>query len=290
MRVLLTGAEGQLGWSLKEGLRSHEVIPFSHSDLLVEDPDVVRRVVRESRPDIIVNAAAFTRVDDCERRPETAFKANAEGPANLAEACDARGIPLVHMSTDYVFDGSGMPVGGYTEDDVPNPLNIYGKSKWEGEKRVREVLDEHFIIRTSWLYGARASPASRRNFVLKMLDKAHGGQVIKVVDDQVGSPTFSDDVATKIAAMIGSRAFGTYHVADRGQVSWYMFASEAIRISGYPGRVEPCTTEEFPTLSCRPKFSALQNRILVKNGFGDMPAWKDALARYVRDLKVRRLV
>jgi dTDP-4-dehydrorhamnose reductase len=232
------------------------------------------------RPDVVVNAAAFTRVDDCETEPERAFWVNTYAVRNLAQVCADVGCVLVHVSTDYVFDG--MKTTPYTEDDLPNPLSVYGTSKLAGEYFVRNLVPRHYVIRTSGLYG-RAGAASRRgNFVEMMLRLADEGQPIRVVTDHILTPSSARDVARKIVDVLRTDRFGLYHVTNAGQCSWFEFARAIFALAGVAPHMEP-TTEAHGARARRPRYSVLAHTRLAAMGADDLPSWQEALAAYLRE-------
>jgi dTDP-4-dehydrorhamnose reductase len=241
-KVLLLGAQGMLGHALQE------VFPgamfFGHADLDITNKNSVYDRINHERPDVVINSAAYTDVDGCEDNRDHAFAVNGYGPGYLAAACGKTGSVLVHFSTDYIFDGTKE---AYREDDAPNPINAYGESKLLGEVSIRENMDDYRIIRTSWLFGPYG-----RNFVDTILALSHRMEVVRVVNDQIGKPTYTLDLARATHGII-SRPPGVYHLTNNGQCSWYEFARAFI-----PNAV-PCTTEEFPRRAKRPAYSVLLN-------------------------------
>ena len=220
MKILLAGAEGQLGSVVRSGFGAHQVIAPSEADLDICDPHQVEAALDRTLPDLLLNAAAYTDVDGAESDPETAFAVNARGPGILAAATERRGIPILHISTDYVFDGeAGRP---YHERDETGPCCVYGRSKLEGEEAVRGANPRHFVVRTSWLYAAEG-----RNFPLTMFELAERSEV-RVVNDQFGSPTFAPHLRDALVELIGSASWGTYHLAGRGVSSWYEFTRDPV--------------------------------------------------------------
>lgn len=297
MRILVAGAGGMLGcdMTLELAARRHDVVALTRGDLDIADIGAVRERVSALRPDVVVNCAAYTRVDDAERDRETAFATNALGPRNLALACRRVGAALLHISTDYVFDGEkGEP---YTIWDPPSPLNVYGASKWWGENYVRSLLPEHYLVRTSWLFGEHG-----RNFVttmLRMADKcggdelessravcAHRGvaQGIPVVADQQGSPTYTADLAKACADLLETGCFGIYHVTNQGVTTWYEFAKAIFARVGLAVNVWPVTSEEFARPARRPRNSALDAYPLRETIGYVLSPWEDALARFLGGL------
>lgn len=237
----------------------------------------VEAAVRKFSPEIILNCAAFTRVDECEEKKDLAFAVNGLGVGHLAEAARQAAARLVHFSTDYIFDGAkGLPYG---EDDPATPLSIYGASKWEGECLVRKHLEDYLLIRTQWLYGEGGN-----HFVKTILRLAETQDVLKVVDDQVGSPTWTEDLAEATLALIEREATGTYHLVNDGYCSWYQFASRIIEEAGLPTKVIPCTTAEFPRPAKRPAYSVLStDRAKSVLGSG-LPPWERSLKRFLRSV------
>jgi dTDP-4-dehydrorhamnose reductase len=289
--VLVIGCRGQVGRELMEVRPPPGVSPvgLGHGDLDVTDRDEVRRVVHRYRPMLIVNAAAYTAVDRAEAEPDAAFAVNADGPAHLADAAAAAGIPLVHLSTDYVFDG--VKPGAYTEDDPVRPLGVYGASKAAGERAIRERLDHHVILRTSWVFGTHGT-----NFVKTMLRLGRERGRLHVVSDQRGCPTGAADLADAIHGIAHqllierrSNAWGTYHFVGRGATNWYDFA-EAIfeRAEPFWGRrpeLAPITTADYPTPARRPAASVLDCTRFDRTFALQRRPWTERL-----DTVVRRLV
>jgi len=286
MRVALIGAQGQLASDIARhwdsvGLGvSGELISLSHGDLDVTDAAQVRDVISTLRPSIVINTAAFTQVDDCEQQQGKAMLVNADGPRNLAEACREIGARLVHFSTDYVFDGSKRTP--YTESDQPSPINVYGASKLAGEQIVRDVLpSNHVIIRTSGLYGSAGMSGNRLNFVEKMIGLAADNKPIRVVNDQVCTPTSTSEVARAVLNLLTSEAIGTFHLTSAGQCSWLEFASEILSIEGVKTELTPVTSGEFGAAAKRPAYSVLMSDRLEEMGMSPLPAWERSLREYL---------
>lgn len=273
MNVLVTGALGQLGRALQTALANHELVALPHGELDIADLDAVREVVRMHRPDLIVNAAAYNRVDDAEADDTAAYRGNALGPRNLALASADIGIALLHVSTDYVFDGRATRP--YHEFDRPDPQSAYGRSKLAGEQAVREINPRHYVVRTAWVYDAQGS-----NFPRTILSLATRPEV-RVVDDQTGSPTYAPHLAAAIARLIPSAAFGTYHFAGQGAVTWYALTRKLYELRGIATPVIPVTTEEFPRPAPRPRYSALTT---LQEPHILLPPWQDGLAEFCRAL------
>jgi dTDP-4-dehydrorhamnose reductase len=281
MKVVVTGATGQLGQEVVKALAGEQVEAFGRLELDLCDFVYTRKIISGARPDVVVNAAAFTRVDDCEVEPERAFWTNTFAVRNLSQVCADTGCVLVHVSTDYVFDGASRDP--YMEDDTPNPLSVYGISKLAGEYFVRSLAPRHMVIRTSGLYGPGGASSRRGNFVETMLRLADRGGPIRVVDDQVLTPTSAGDVARKIAGLIRFDRYGIYHVTDAGQCSWFEFAREIFALAGLRPSLEPISAEAFGARARRPAYSVLAHARLAALGLDDLPAWRDALAAYLKD-------
>ncbi len=284
MRVLLTGAKGQVGWELSNlgGKHGLEILALDRSELDITDPVSVSKQVNRAGVSLVVNAAGYTAVDQAESEPELAFAVNRDGPAYLASACRKAGIPLVHISTDYVFDG--QKEGPYLVTDPVSPLSVYGKSKAEGEAEVRKYLKEHFILRTGWVYGVHGD-----NFVKTMLRLGREREAVQVVSDQYGCPTYAADLAEtilKISARFlqgGQVQWGTYHYCGKGVTTWHGFAEEIFRLaSEYASlkvkRIEPISTSEYPTPAQRPASSILDCSVLEKTFNIHPRPWAESLA------------
>ena len=285
MRILLTGANGQVGWELSNrgAKRGLEILALDRSALDITDQVSVSEEVNRPGVSLVVNAAGYTAVDEAESEPDLAFAVNRDGPADLASACGKAGIPFVHISTDYVFDGQKK--GVYLVTDPVSPLSVYGKSKAAGEVEVRKHLREHFILRTGWVYGVHG-----HNFVKTMLRLGREREVVQVVDDQYGCPTYAADLAEtilRIAAQLQEGRqiiWGTYHYCGKGVTSWHGFAEAIFNLARkyVPLKVkqtEAVTTAEYPTAAKRPANSALDCS-LFRNHFGFAPKpWNDSLAR-----------
>jgi dTDP-4-dehydrorhamnose reductase len=282
--ILITGARGMLGRDLGSLLTHQEpglsLIALGHSELDITREEDVRKAVACSHPAAIINCAAATDVDGCERQPDLAFSVNALGPELLARAAAARRALLVHVSTDFVFDGSkGSP---YAEEDPPHPLNVYGESKLAGEEAVRRFAGEHLIVRTAWLYGRVPAGRAQGNFVHTILGLAESGKELRVVTDQRGSPTWTVPLAGAIVALMRAGARGTYHAAGRGECSRYEWAAEILRLAGRKVSLVPATTAEFPRPARRPPYSALASEKLSRDTGFCFPPWQESLAEYLR--------
>ncbi|HZT73032.1 MAG TPA: dTDP-4-dehydrorhamnose reductase [Terriglobales bacterium] len=282
MKLLILGANGQLGSDLcRLAAVGHEVVAMRHADLDVRDAAAIGRALAAHRPEAVINTSAFHKVEVCEQEAESAFAVNAIAVLNLARACAEAGAALVHFSTDYVFDGAkGAP---YVESDLPAPVNVYGASKAAGELLARAFCPKHFVIRTTGLYGKAGSNGKGGNFVETMLRKARAGEAIRVVHDQVLTPTYTVDLAAKVLELLGSGRYGLYHVTSEGQCSWYDFAAKIFELSGLRPDLQPVSSAEFRSPVRRPAYSVLAKAGLRAIGLAPPPAWPDALARYLRE-------
>jgi len=242
-----------------------QAISFTHAELDITDKNAVFSIIDGLRPELVINAAAYTKVDDCEEKKELAFSVNGTAPGYIGEACERIGSKLVHFSTDYVFDGKKKE---YTESDKPNPINAYGASKLGGERAIAKAMDRYYIIRTSWLFGLHGG-----NFVDTMRKLSAANKVVRVVNDQFGKPTYIKDLAQKTQEIL-NHDYGIYYITNEGVCSWYEFASAII-----PNAV-PCTSEEFIRRAKRPEYS-----VLVNTKTRPMRHWKDALSEYLEEKK-----
>jgi len=285
MRILITGGRGQLATDLVPALADHAVTALGRDQLDIANPDQVEAAFRELRPDVIVNTAAFHKVDLCETEPESSFTVNAAVPQRLARAARDTGALLVHFSTDYVFDGhQHIP---YRETDPVNPISVYGASKAAGEMAIRATTDRHLIIRTSGLYGHAGATTAHGNFPTTMLRLAAAGGPISVVDDQVLTPSATLDVARATAGLLDTQATGTFHVTNSGECSWYQFAAELFRLAGVDADVRPVSQGERPVPARRPAYSVLAHEGIMRLGLPDIRPWQEALGDYVRGLQGR---
>lgn len=276
--IALIGARGQLGQDLHGLLPKESLHAFSRLELDVLDFARVREVLVRLSPSLVINASAFNRVDDCEREMATAFSVNAFAVRNLAEVCRELACPLVHFSTDYVFDGlKGRP---YLEEDPPGPLNVYGASKLLGESLIRATWERHFIVRTSALFGVSGSKGKGGNFVETMLRLAKEKKKIRVVNDQVTSPTFTGDLAEAVVRLIEGAPFGTYHLTGGDSATWFDFARAIFEFSGLSPDLSPTSSRDFGAAARRPAYSVLENRRWKELGFEPLPSWEAGLKKY----------
>lgn len=280
MKVLVTGKTGQLGHDVLLELkkRGHEAVGTGSADMDITDEQAVRRVLLSERPGAVIHCAAYTAVDEAEDKEAVCRSVNVDGTANIARACREIGSSMLYLSTEYVFSGEGTRP--WEPDDAPEPLNVYGRTKYEGELEVRRYLERYFIVRISWIYGVNG-----KNFVktMRRLGKERGA--VNVVDDQIGSPTYTRDLAVLLVDMIESEKYGVYHASNEGVCSWYEFAREIFKESGMENvAVTPVPTEAFPVKAVRPKNSRMSKEKLTANGFSRLPSWQDALRRFIREL------
>lgn len=279
MRVLLTGANGQLGRDLTPLLEAAGHNVYGATRKAQENPmeitDFASAAAQFERfqPDAVIHAAAHTNVDDCERNPDVAYRVNALGTWNIATLAGEANIPLVYVSTDFVFDGAKTTP--YTEYDAANPLNNYGASKLAGEKHVAQLCRKHFIARTSWLFGAQGM-----NFPRRMLELSQTRKELTVIADQVGSPTHTLDLAGVLVSLLASQRYGTYHVSNSGECSWFQFAKKTLELANVQGvSVRPIRAADWQSPTRRPAYSVLRNYALELQGYPPLPHWEAALAR-----------
>lgn len=290
MKVLITGISGMLGVDLCQTLREeHEVMGFDIKEFpstsFLPPPvqrgditriDEVKRAFHELTPDLVVHTAAYTDVDGCEKNPDKAYKVNALGTQNVCLASQELNIPVIYISTDFVFDGNKD--SPYLEFDQPHPISIYGRSKLAGEEYVKTLLNRYFIVRTSWLYGHYG-----RNFVKTILQLANQKKELRMVNDQVGSPTYTRDLSRKIKELLSTKLYGMYHITNSGSCSWYEFAREILKLAGIKGvKPKPITSEELDRPAPRPRFSVLENYCLRLALGNSMRDWKEALKDYIK--------
>ncbi len=280
MKIAIFGVGGQLGRAVAAHLApGHDVVAIDRARADVRDADAVAEALHTSRPDWVVNSAAMTHVDRCENEPMAAFEVNAVGARNVARACSASNARLLHVSTDYVFDGEKQ--SPYVEDDTPRPVNAYGTSKLAGEFFVRAESDAHLVVRTSGLYGLYEC-RGKGTFAETILARARQGQALRVVSDERLTPTFTEDLAKQVRAIVERGApGGIYHATNAGSCSWYEFARELLALAGVSTSLEPIAAKEWKSPTRRPANSVLDNRALANLGLDVMPDWRDALKRYV---------
>lgn len=280
MKILVTGASGQLGSDVMKVLSANgdECTGTSSLQLDITDREAVVGYIAELRPEAVIHCAAWTKVDLAEDEPERCFAVNAGGTENVALACREVSAKMMYISTDYVFDGSGTDC--YEADSPVRPVNTYGESKLAGEQSVQRLLDKYFILRTSWAFGHNGD-----NFIRKILNLAEKRHELMVVDDQVGSPTYTADLAELISEMIRTDRYGIYHAANEGICSWADFAELALGLSGMDTVVRRVDSMHYPTKAKRPLNSRLSMRSLDEGGFRRLPSWQDAVERYIKKEK-----
>jgi dTDP-4-dehydrorhamnose reductase len=280
VKILITGALGQLGSMLEYKLKeSHEVYGFSSSTLDITNRNKVFSIIKDSAPQIVINCASYNKVDDAERYKEVAREINEIGTLNLASVTQEIGATIIHISTDYVFDGTKKT--SYIEEDAPNPLNYYGYTKYQSEQIVKEACSQYILLRTSWLYSNH-----NRNFVNTISQLAKDRGRIKVVDDQIGSPTNVCEAADTIKRLIDNNCRGIYHCSGNGECSWYQFAEKIVELAHIPCQLEKITSKEYAQLASRPKYSVLDNYNL-RNTIGDkMKNWEESLEEFFKINKI----
>jgi len=283
VKILVTGSDGQLGTDLCIALKNHELVSLTIQDGDIADLDFIKGRALKHRPDVIINTASFVRVDDCEDQRELAFRVNALGAKNAALAAQEIGAKLVHISTDYVFGGGAVLRNTpYLEDDQPSPCNVYGASKQEGDDHVRSICNNHVIVRASALFGTAGAMGKGGNFVETMIKLAAERPELRVVNDQVFSPTYTHDLALKIAQIIETEFNGIIHVTNAGACSWHEFTVEILRQAGLKTPVVPITSDQFPQKAKRPRYSVLGHGVLQRLGLDDLPPWQKALTDYLK--------
>ena len=280
MKILITGATGQLGHDCVEECRArgHEVHGVSSELFPLSDENVMRAVLEAVEPDAILHAAAYTAVDKAEDEPSLCRKINAAGTEILARLARERDVKLLYISTDYVFPGTGD--APHETNALTSPHNVYGKSKLAGEEAVQQDLDKYFIVRTSWVFGLHG-----KNFVKSMLQLAKTNKILSIVADQIGSPTYTRDLAPLLADMLESDKYGIYHATNEGFCSWAQFAREIFRQAGIEVNVTNVPSHMYPTKATRPKNSRLSKKSLDDAGFHRLPPWEDAVGRFLQELK-----
>ena len=281
MKILITGSKGQLGHDLMNELskRGIEYVGVDVEEMDITDGDACRRVITDAAPDAVIHCAAYTAVDAAEENVELCRKINAEGTKNIAEVCHDLDIKMMYISTDYVFNGEGTRP--WEPDDHREPLNIYGLTKYEGEVYIERLVKKFFTVRIAWVFGVNG-----KNFIKTMLRLGEERGAVSVVDDQIGSPTYTYDLARLLVDMIQTEEYGRYHATNEGLCSWYEFACEIFRQAGMDEvKVTPVDSSCFPAKAKRPLNSRMSKDKLTANGFDRMPAWQDALGRYLKVLK-----
>lgn len=279
MRVLVTGVKGQLGHDVMNELakRGYEGIGVDVEEMDITDAAAVEKVMRDAGADRVVHCAAWTAVDAAEDQVELCRKVNALGTENIARMCKELDLPMVYLSTDYVFDGEGTRP--WEPDDERHPLNVYGQTKYEGELAVEKYLEKYFIVRIAWVFGVNG-----KNFIKTMLKLSENHDTITVVNDQIGSPTYTYDLARLLVDMLETDRYGRYHATNEGLCSWFEFAQEIFRQAGRDVKVLPVSSDEYPAKAKRPHNSRMNKDKLEEMGFKRLPSWQDALSRYLKEI------
>ena len=280
MRVFVTGVKGQLGYDVMNELEKRGLtgIGVDIDEMDITDAAACRKVISEAKPDAVIHCAAYTAVDAAEDNVDLCRRVNADGTRNIAEVCHDLDIKMMYISTDYVFDGQGTRP--WEPDDERHPLNVYGQTKYEGELAVEELVKKFFTVRIAWVFGVNG-----KNFIKTMLRLGKERGAVSVVDDQVGSPTYTYDLARLLVDMIQTDKYGRYHATNEGLCSWYEFACEIFKKAGMDQvSITPVTSEQFPAKAKRPSNSRMSKEKLTEAGFEHLPSWQDALERYLRTI------
>ena len=279
MRVLVTGVKGQLGYDVMNELagRGHEGIGVDIQEMDITDAASVEKVITEAAPDAVIHCAAYTAVDAAEDNVDLCRRVNAGGTENIARVCKALNCKMMYISTDYVFNGQGTRP--WEPDDKREPLNVYGQTKYEGELAV-ETLEKFFLVRIAWVFGVNG-----KNFIKTMLNLGKTRDHLTIVADQIGSPTYTYDLARLLVDMIETDKYGRYHATNEGLCSWYEFACEIFKQAGMNVTVSPVTSDQYPAKAKRPMNSRMDKSKLDEMGFKRLPSWQDALGRYLKEIQ-----
>ena len=277
MKVLVTGVKGQLGYDVVKDLekRGHQPIGVDRDEMDLMDNEAIRTFIMNLKPEAIIHCAAYTAVDKAEEEVETCYQINAEAVKVISECAKELDVKLIYISTDYVFDGTKE--GEYVETDLPNPINVYGASKLKGEQYVQTLLEKYYIVRISWVFGVNGN-----NFIKTMRRLGSERDELNIINDQVGSPTYTADLAPLLVDMMETDKYGIYHVTNEETCSWYEFANEIFKQSGIEVKTNPITTDQYPTAAKRPMNSRMSKAKLKANGFNLLPTWQEALAHYLK--------
>ncbi len=281
MKVLVTGVKGQLGYDVVNELekRGHVAVGTDVHNMDITDMEQVQSVIKEANPDAVIHCAAYTAVDAAEENVELCRRINGEGTRNIAKVCKELDIKMIYISTDYVFDGEGTHF--WQPDDARSPLNVYGQTKYEGELAVEELLEKYYIVRIAWVFGVNG-----KNFIKTMLNLGKTRDHLTVVNDQIGSPTYTYDLAKLLVDMVETDKYGRYHATNEGICSWYDFACEIFKQAGYDHvSISPVPASEYPAKAKRPSNSRMCKDKLTENGFEKLPTWQDALSRYLKEIE-----
>lgn len=277
MNVLVTGVKGQLGFDVVNELkkRGHTAVGVDIEEMDITEEESVNRVIKEASPDAVIHCAAYTAVDAAEENVELCRRVNALGTEYIARVCKELDIKMMYLSTDYVFNGQGTRP--WEPDDEREPLNVYGQTKYEGELAIEKYLTKYFTIRIAWVFGVNG-----KNFIKTMLNLGKSHDTVSVVNDQIGSPTYTYDLARLMVDMVETERYGRYHATNEGLCSWYEFACEIFKQAGMDVTVLPVSSDQFPSKAVRPKNSRMKKDKLAENGFTPLPSWQDALSRYLK--------
>lgn len=281
MKVLVTGVKGQLGYDVVNELkkRGHVAIGTDVDNMDITNKEQVEAVIKEANPDAVIHCAAYTAVDLAEDNIDLCRRINADGTRNIALVCKELDIKMIYISTDYVFDGEGTHF--WQPDDERHPLNVYGQTKYEGELAVESLLEKYYIVRIAWVFGVNG-----KNFIKTMLNLGKTRDHLTVVNDQIGSPTYTYDLAKLLVDMVETDKYGRYHATNEGICSWYDFACEIFKQAGYDHvTVSPVSASEYPAKAKRPSNSRMCKDKLTENGFAKLPTWQDALNRYLKEIE-----
>lgn len=281
MKVLVTGVKGQLGFDVVNELekRGHVAVGTDVHNMDITDKAQVEAVIKEANPDAVIHCAAYTAVDLAEDNIDLCRRINADGTRNIAEVCKELDIKMIYISTDYVFDGEGTHF--WQPDDERSPLNVYGQTKYEGELAVETILEKYYIVRIAWVFGVNG-----KNFIKTMLNLGKTRDHLTVVNDQIGSPTYTYDLSKLLVDMVETDKYGRYHATNEGLCSWYDFACEIFKQAGYNHvTVSPVSASEYPAKAKRPSNSRMCKDKLTENGFEKLPTWQDALSRYLKEIE-----
>lgn len=281
MKVLVTGVKGQLGFDVVKELekRGHVAIGTDVDNMDITNAETVHKVITDAAPDAVIHCAAYTAVDAAEDNIDLCRRINADGTRNIAEVCKELDCKMIYISTDYVFDGEGTHF--WQPDDARSPLNVYGQTKYEGELAVESLLEKYYIVRIAWVFGVNG-----KNFIKTMLNLGKTRDHLTVVNDQIGSPTYTYDLAKLLVDMAETDKYGRYHATNEGICSWYDFACEIFKQSGYNHvTVSPVSASEYPAKAKRPSNSRMNKDKLTENGFKKLPTWQDALERYLKEIE-----
>ena len=277
MKVLVTGVKGQLGYDVVKDLekRGHQPIGVDRDEMDLMDNEAIRTFIMNLKPEAIIHCAAYTAVDKAEEEVETCYQINAESVKVISECAKELDVKLIYISTDYVFDGTKE--GEYVETDLPNPINVYGASKLKGEQYVQTLLEKYYIVRISWVFGVNGN-----NFIKTMRRLGSERDELNIINDQVGSPTYTADLAPLLVDMMETDKYGIYHATNEETCSWYEFANEIFKQSRIEVKTNPITTDQYPTAAKRPMNSRMSKAKLKANGFNLLPTWQQALAHYLK--------